>query len=311
VDISVGVVTYNRKEMLKRCLQSLVENEADGFSYEIVVINNGSEDKMDEVVELYSDNPNVHFHMREGKHDIGGGRNLFLEVAQGDYLCFVDDDDVAEKDFLKYLWYIKEKYHSDISMCNAWIIQKSGMRSSKFLLKGEASFDRNQGMIELLERNYYNSSNGLKLFDRRLFNAYRYCEDCKFDDIHIMYKLFSEAGSVAVGGKQKLNVYKHETNNSAETYALTGGQLDEYIRAFEERTIFLGSKIPELKEYFKYQELSYFLSMCSKILIRQDNSLKPNFEYMIEALSRNREWFEKTEFLKPIEKINMEKLFKN
>jgi hypothetical protein len=126
-----------------------------------------------------------------------------------------------------------------------------------------------------------------------------------------MYRLFSEAASVAVGGKHMFSIFKHENNNSADTYALTGEQLDEYISAFEERTIFLGSKIPELKEYFKYQELSYFLSMCSKILISQDNSLKPNFEYMIEALSRNREWFEKTEFLKPIEKINMEKLFKN
>jgi len=51
-DISIVVLTYNRAEMLRNALNSLIQQETDNiFSINIVVIDNGSTDKTYEVVE--------------------------------------------------------------------------------------------------------------------------------------------------------------------------------------------------------------------------------------------------------------------
>lgn len=52
IDISVNVCTYNRAEMLRGALESLICQKTDGkFSYEIVVVDNASTDTTKAVVE--------------------------------------------------------------------------------------------------------------------------------------------------------------------------------------------------------------------------------------------------------------------
>jgi glycosyltransferase involved in cell wall biosynthesis len=105
VDISIVVCTQNRAGMLRGALASLYDLEADGFSYEIVVVNNGSTDQTQKVIAAAAG---------ESKHPLRGvyeptkgivaARNCGIHEAPGRWIAFFDDDQLADRRWLSELY---------------------------------------------------------------------------------------------------------------------------------------------------------------------------------------------------------------
>lgn len=104
--ISVIVPTYNRCDMLRGALESLVGQETGGeFSYEIVVVDNASKDATKAVVQRAATASPVPLrYVYEEKPGPAPARNCGLKQAQGDWLAFFDDDELAAPDWLRQLY---------------------------------------------------------------------------------------------------------------------------------------------------------------------------------------------------------------
>jgi glycosyltransferase involved in cell wall biosynthesis len=94
MDVSVVICTYNRAESLRRTLVALQSQRvAPGLSWELVLVDNNSNDRTREVVEAFkagSDIPTVSvFEGRQGK---SFALNTGLDAASGELLAFTDDD---------------------------------------------------------------------------------------------------------------------------------------------------------------------------------------------------------------------------
>ena len=90
-DISVAVVSYNTCGLLRSCLRSLADRQADGeASLEIIVADNGSSDGSVNMVR--SEFP--HVHLIETGENLGFGRanNLALQNARGRAFCLLNSD---------------------------------------------------------------------------------------------------------------------------------------------------------------------------------------------------------------------------
>jgi (heptosyl)LPS beta-1,4-glucosyltransferase len=83
--ISVLVITKNEEARLPACLDSIA-----GLAHEIVVIDSGSTDGTTEIAKRYTDM--VHFHKFE---DFPRQRNIALDHASGDWVFFIDADEVC------------------------------------------------------------------------------------------------------------------------------------------------------------------------------------------------------------------------
>lgn len=105
VDVSVSVATYNRAEMLRCALGSLVRQETDGaFSYEVVVTDDGSTDHTGEVVQEVAAGSRVPIrYVRGAGGGVAAARNMGVAEARGRWIAFFDDDQLAEVDWLKNL----------------------------------------------------------------------------------------------------------------------------------------------------------------------------------------------------------------
>lgn len=106
MDLSVSIIipTYNRKQEILDCLMSINKLNYDVF--EVIVIDNGSTDNTVEAIEkLYTT-----IKVIELKENLGavGGRNLGIEKAKGNYLFFVDSDNILHTDCLKELVHLAE-----------------------------------------------------------------------------------------------------------------------------------------------------------------------------------------------------------
>lgn len=101
IDLSIVIVSFNSKEVLKQCLSSLVENYPNEFAnrrYEIIVVDNASVDGSVEMIK--SEFPQVQ--LIETKENLGfaKGNNLGINKAQGRFVLFLNPDTIVPPDTL-------------------------------------------------------------------------------------------------------------------------------------------------------------------------------------------------------------------
>lgn len=108
--ISIVVCTRNRASLLRQALRSVTGLQTDGlFTYDIVVVDNGSTDDTREVVaQLRAEaaqerGATVHY-LFCPQPGIVAARNCGIAQARGEWIAFFDDDQLAEPDWLLELW---------------------------------------------------------------------------------------------------------------------------------------------------------------------------------------------------------------
>lgn len=84
---SIIIPAYNAEAYLKRCLVSILSQNFN--DYEVIVIDDGSTDGTPNILQQY---PQVKV-ISQTNHGMATARNRGLEMAQGDYILFVDSDD--------------------------------------------------------------------------------------------------------------------------------------------------------------------------------------------------------------------------
>jgi len=102
--VSVVVATYNRKEQLKECLNSLFNQTYPKDRYEIIVVNDGSIDGTEEVLKEYERRAPCRFKWFTQKNQgVAVAMNLGIKNATGEIICFTGDDCVADKYWIEKL----------------------------------------------------------------------------------------------------------------------------------------------------------------------------------------------------------------
>lgn len=99
-EITVVVSTYNRSEMLRSALDSLLAQETPGPRYEIIVVDNNSTDSTREIVEGYLNRHSNLRYLFEEKQGVSYARNTGIGAARAPLIAFVDDDVRVSKNWV-------------------------------------------------------------------------------------------------------------------------------------------------------------------------------------------------------------------
>jgi len=101
--ISVVVCTHNRATLLGQALESLVGQTLNAARYEIIVVNNCSTDDTPGIVERFKGSRTIPLlrSVDEPALGLGHARNRGWQVAQGEYVAFMDDDARADSHWLE------------------------------------------------------------------------------------------------------------------------------------------------------------------------------------------------------------------
>ncbi|MFH1612854.1 MAG: glycosyltransferase [bacterium] len=103
--ISVIIPTYNCAQSLLEAIESVLNQSFK--DYEIIVIDDGSQDETKNVIDSYMKNICYIYQQNQG---VACARNLGIKKAQGKYIAFLDADDIWIKDKLKMQIECFEKY---------------------------------------------------------------------------------------------------------------------------------------------------------------------------------------------------------
>ena len=99
--ISIIVPIFNVEEYLDECLSSLT-SQNDTY-YEIILVNDGSNDLSEEICKKYLKKySNIKYYKKENG-GVSSARNYGLIKATGDFICFVDPDDIVSTNYLEII----------------------------------------------------------------------------------------------------------------------------------------------------------------------------------------------------------------
>ncbi len=91
--VSVIIPTYNRAHFIGEAIQSVLSQTYQDF--ELIVVDDGSTDDTDEVVEGFNDGRLRYIKLEENSGKTATPRNTGLKAARGEYIAFLDSDDVC------------------------------------------------------------------------------------------------------------------------------------------------------------------------------------------------------------------------
>ena len=141
-DLQIIIPAYNVEKYIKECLESVLMQQTS-FSYIVKVINDGSTDGTERVLERYKHFPNIHI-ISQKNRGFSGARNTGLESIDARYVMFLDSDDklmhgaiqrlletaqqtgadIVEGGHIKFLGSIvtKKCRHTDMAVANAGVL---------------------------------------------------------------------------------------------------------------------------------------------------------------------------------------------
>lgn len=111
--VTLIVPVYNSERYIGKCLDSILNQTYTNF--EIMVVNDGSTDKSQDIIDEYKKNyPEKIISIEQSNKGVAVTRNESIKKASGEYIMFIDNDDYIDKDYIETFTKIAEEEDFDI-----------------------------------------------------------------------------------------------------------------------------------------------------------------------------------------------------
>ncbi len=225
--VSIIVPIHNVENYLQECLDSICQQTYPNF--EVILVENGSEDTSLEIAKKYLAYPNVSLITTSEKLGPGGARNWGMQKATGDYFAFIDADDIIASEMVETLMHAMKKTNTRVGMC----------KRRNFLGKYRKQKDNSSKKIQVI--NFQEKPEALeeisghcwnKIYHRSLFKKLSFPSHITFEDAPLTYPILVEAGKM-VYVDQELYYYRRNFSGITLSNKLIPrrGILDLYISA--------------------------------------------------------------------------------
>lgn len=209
--ISVIVPIYNVAEYLPRCIESILNQTYENI--ECILVDDGSIDESGKICDEYKakDKRVVVIHKNNG--GLSSARNAGLQKCVGEYIAFIDSDDLIADNMFEILLKNMRKYNT--------LISQGGIR--RFKDEKKVDFRQQKEITKCLDYSYcLKQIDGMaaadfrsvcnKLFRRELFEKINFPEGRIFEDMFVNYKLFFLSKRISVSS-YKLYYYRIRNNS--------------------------------------------------------------------------------------------------
>lgn len=196
VKISVIIPVYNEEDYLNECLDSIVNQSLEDI--EIICVDDGSTDNSLNILKSYESDNRIKIIPKENS-GLGASRNVALDIAQGEYIVFMDSDDYLNLNALEALYDLAESKSLD---CIIYKIANFNDRTRKESHTDyfDMSFLRDRVGDNVFDWSYVKDclfqisvTSPSKLFKRQMIENIRFPEGLLFEDTLFFIKVLFNA----------------------------------------------------------------------------------------------------------------------
>lgn len=175
--ISVIIPTYKPKDYLWECLDSLVTQTFSKEDFEVIIVLNGCCAPWKEGIDTYMASKmkgmNINF-IQTDVPGVSNARNIALDNAKGEYVTFIDDDDLVSPKFLQELY--EKVSPNTVSLCYPYAFN-DGDSSTQLPYRITDAYDfcvkNNKNILNSKARKFF-SGPGMKLIHRDIIENRRF-----------------------------------------------------------------------------------------------------------------------------------------
>lgn len=114
--ISVIIPTYKPQDYIWECLDSLKNQELDKEMFEVIIVLNGCRDPYESQIQSYIEQMDGSWKLIQlNEGGVSNARNVGIEQSQGEFIAFIDDDDIVSPAYLKELLMVSS--HDTVGIC--------------------------------------------------------------------------------------------------------------------------------------------------------------------------------------------------
>lgn len=181
--ISVIVPIYNVEKYVGECVDSIINQTYKNL--EIILVNDGSTDSSGKICDCYVEKDSRIKVIHRENGGLSEARNSGLDIAKGEYLTFVDSDDVIVSDCIEMLYNLLINKGADVSTGALTPFYDGEKLPTEVPLSAVKVFDNGVDAVKsmLFQRGYINNSPCSKLFKASLFKKYRYPKGLLYEDL--------------------------------------------------------------------------------------------------------------------------------
>ncbi len=293
--ISIIIPTYNAEKYLEECIDSIV-NQTIGFeNLQVILVNDGSKDNSGKIIEKYCEKYNnvQAIHLPES-HSLGGfARNQGVEQAIGEYLMFIDSDDVYDKKACELMYQAIKENEADVVTANYKCMEQEGK------IWDTAMFDQKKykscDLEEASQRFFYLycPSACMKIFRNELIqkNDIKFLEGVPAEDAYFSSRALLESKKICYISDVIYYYRRRNTGEVSTSWMRNKKYFKDVNYAFKK--IYEAFKDADKLEYYKYYYAKNLISLVYKFT---DSKLITN-EERIELLEELYWFFEQTKIL--------------
>ena len=195
-EISVIIPVYNVEKFLPQALDSLLSQTFADF--EAVCVNDGSSDNCAEILAAYASIDSRLLIISRNKQGVSAARNAALDVARGNYIVFLDPDDLIHVRFLEIMLEQIKRTNADFVWCDTIRFNAVGADVNAPLSNQWRSFFISEPLEKfvLQEQPCLKAALWDKIFKAELFNHLRFETNVYVaEDFILMLSLLRKAGN--------------------------------------------------------------------------------------------------------------------
>lgn len=286
--LSIIVPVYNSEEYLPRCIDSLLAQGEKSF--EIILVDDGSTDKSQQLCDEYAKYSNI-----KALHISNAGpataKNKGLEIAEGEYVSFIDSDDAIESDMYTKMIESATRHNADVVCCSYRQVDEQGNKSEQPTTGKEYVFTQEEAVAHILMKDKIFSQNWTKIFRRNMLqdNSVSFIDGLKTDE-DILFNLDAMVYcKIVTVVDEPLYVYTYRQQSLARFYVMTNFmQFNENLLMRLDKTQKMVEKYwPNIQQECTIHCLMYYNLLIGKSILFSFDEAKPYFLKAIEYIRKN------------------------
>lgn len=294
--ISVIVPVYNVEKYLHECIDSILAQTFTDF--ELILVNDGSQDNSGSICDEYSTKDKRITVIHQENQGQAAARNTALTISKGEWIHFVDSDDLIHAKMLEVLYGAVDET-TQISMCG--ICKGNECPDHFFAPKRDCNFKKHpineDNLILMYNDKYQYWIACAKLIKKEIIEKYPFTEGRIYEDNGVVFKWINKTRFVNITDEQ---LYFYRVNPNSTTNVDFSLKNLDFLYAFEEQIKFYESTdFNELKKiiYRKYAVTCakiYYQLIENKAWIEEASKIKNKLKVFMKKqrslVKLNEEW---------------------
>lgn len=287
--ISVIVPIYNTDKYLESCIQSVLDQTYS--NWELILIDDGSSDSSGAIADKYELSDERIKVVHKPNEGVSVARNQGIDMASGDYIAFLDSDDMLTSSCFEIL--LKAAINNNADIVAGRICGEQRVSKKVIWTKDEA-------LENSLMDNPLTYSACAKLFKSELIGATHFKSDLRVsEDTYFVFQMLCKQ-PIFVGLEDKVYVYNE--NPSSASRAPFSDKFFDVLRVAALKYEIIKANFPEMIDLAENMRLKAYMSLLRVLAVRAQNeyhdleerlllTVKKNKKFYISATRDNDKWF--------------------